>query len=110
MLKVKSNMPYSKYTNVVTRKTTPGSYERLYTNGTDSLIVAPGGLPAISNEYKKLYGGPVVITSNEPVRAISQQEFNDIAEKFKPKYDTYYQAKNSNLIDKIRIALSKLYK
>ena len=109
MLKVKSNMPYSKYTKVVTRKQ-PGSYERLYTNGTDSLIVAPGGLPAVSNEYKKLYGSPVVITSNEPVRVISQQEFNDIAEKFKPKYDTYYQAKNGNLIDKIRTALSKLYK
>ena len=103
-------MPNSEYTRIVTRKTTPGSYEKLYINGKDSTIVAPGGLPAVSNKYKNLYGGPVVITSNEPVRTISQQEFNDIAEKFKPKYDTYYQAKNGNLIDKIRIALSKLYK
>lgn len=103
-------MPNSEYTKIVTRKTTPGSYETLYINGKDSTIVAPGGLPAITNKYKKIYGGPVVITSNEPTRVISQQEFNDIAEKFKPKYDTYYQAKNGNLIDKIRIALSKLYK
>lgn len=103
-------MPNSEYTKIVTRKTTPGSYETLYINGKDSTIVAPGGLPAITNKYKKIYGGPVVITSNEPTRVISQQEFNDIAEKFKPKYDTYYQTKNGNLIDKIRIALSKLYK
>ena len=103
-------MPNLEYTKIVTRKTTPGSYETLYINGKDSTIIAPGGLPAITNKYKKIYGGPVVITSNEPVRTISQQEFNDIAEKFKPKYDTYYQAKNGNLIDKIRIALSKLYK
>ena len=103
-------MPNSEYTKIVTRKTTPGSYETLYINGKDSTIVAPGGLPAITNKYKKIYGGPVVITSNEPTRVISQQEFNDIAEKFKPKYDTYYQAKNGNLIDKIRVALSKLYK
>lgn len=103
-------MPNSEYTKIVTRKTTPGSYETLYINGKDSTIVAPGGLPAITNKYKKIYGGPVVITSNEPTQVISQQEFNDIAEKFKPKYDTYYQAKNGNLIDKIRITLSKLYK
>ena len=102
-------MPDFKYTKIVTRKQ-PGSYERLYTNGIDSLIVAPGGLPAISNEYKKLYGGPVVITSNEPIRTISQQEFNDYAEKFKPKYDAYYQAKNGTIIDKIKYALNKLYK
>ena len=103
-------MPNLEYTKIVTRKTTPGSYETLYINGKDSTIIAPGGLPAITNKYKKIYGGPVVITSNEPVRTISQQEFNDIDEKLKPQYDTYYQAKNGNLIDKIRIALSKLYK
>ena len=102
-------MPNSKYTKIVTRKQ-PGSYERLYTNGTDSLIVAPGGLPAISNEYKKLYGGPVVITSNKPIRTISQQEFNAYAEKFKPKYDDFYKAKNGTIIDKIKYALNKLYK
>ena len=109
MLKVKSNMPYSKYTRVVTRKQ-PGSYERLYTNGTDSLIVAPGGLPAISNEYKKLYGSPVIITSNKPIQTISQQEFNDYTEKFKPEYDDFYKAKNGTIIDKIKYTLSKLYK
>ena len=102
-------MPNSKYTKIVTRKQ-PGSYERLYTNGTDSLIVAPGGLPAISNEYKRLYGGPIVITSNEPIRTISQQEFNNYAEKFKPKYDDFYKAKNGTIIDKIKYALNKLYK
>ena len=106
MLKVKSNMPNSEYTRIVTRKTTPGSYERLYINGKDSTIVAPGGLPAITNKY----GSPVIITSNEPVRTISQQEFNDYAEKFKPEYDDFYKAKNGTIIDKIKYALSKLYK
>lgn len=101
-------MPGSKYTRIVTRNK-PGSYERLYTNGVDSTIVYPGGLPAISNEYKKLYGGPVLITSDKPVSVISQQDFNNIAEKFKPEYDTYYQAQDGNLIDKIKFALNKLY-
>ena len=103
-------MPNSEYTKIVTRKTTPGSYETLYINGKDSTIVAPGGLPAITNKYKKIYGSPIYVTADKPIRTISQQEFNDYAEKFKPEYDDFYKAKNGTIIDKIKYTLSKLYK
>ena len=103
-------MPNSEYTKIVTRKTTPGSYETLYINGKDSTIVAPGGLPAITNKYKKIYGGPIYVTADKPIQVISQQEFNDYAEKFKPEYDNFYKAKNGTIIDKIKYTLSKLYK
>ena len=103
-------MPNSEYTKIVTRKTTPGSYEKLYINGKDSTIVAPGGLPAITNKYKKIYGGPIYVTADKPIQVISQQEFNNYAEKFKPEYDDFYKAKNGTIIDKIKYTLSKLYK
>ena len=103
-------MPNSEYTKIVTRKTTPGSYETLYINGKDSTIVAPGGLPAITNKYKKVYGGPIYVTADKPIQVISQQEFNNYAEKFKPEYDDFYKAKNGTIIDKIKYTLSKLYK
>ena len=103
-------MPNSEYTKIVTRKTTPGSYEKLYINGKDSTIVAPGGLPAITNKYKKIYGGPIYVTADKPIQVISQQEFNNYAEKFKPEYDNFYKAKNGTIIDKVKYTLSKLYK